>query len=553
MVKLVPINCKMESRVTEEIVKQKKDHGLLRSSGVVGFFTMLSRFLGLARDVVFARVIGAEALADVFFVAFKIPNFFRRLFAEGAFAQAFVPILGEYREKGSAAAVRQLVSRVAGNLGLCLILLTLFIVVASPLMAAIFAPSWYMDNPSKFAATSEMLRITFPYLLFISMTGLAGAVLNSYDRFAVPAFTPLLLNLCLILAALFAAPLFDQPAYALAWGVLLAGIVQFLFQLPFLKTIHMLPMPSVDWQDSGVKKVLALMAPAIFGVSVSQINLLLDTVLATFLPTGSVSWLYYSDRLSELPLGVFGIAIATVILPNLSRHHVAQSTQAFSQTLDWALKMILLIAVPAAVALILLAEPILVTLFYYGEVMTVRDMAMASLSLKAYAAGLIAFMLIKVLAPGFFARQDMRTPVRIGVIAMVMNMLFNLLLVIPLHSYWQVGHLGLAAATSLSAFLNAILLYFALRKQGIYQPIQGWLRFFIRLAIAVLVMLLVLIQLSNALGGLESFYSFNWTQRVGYIGLLCGAGFVGFAASLLLMGFRWSELQGPAKATTNHD
>jgi putative peptidoglycan lipid II flippase len=553
MVKLVPINCKMESRVTEEIVKQKKDHGLLRSSGVVGFFTMLSRFLGLARDVVFARVIGAEALADVFFVAFKIPNFFRRLFAEGAFAQAFVPILGEYREKGSAAAVRQLVSRVAGNLGLCLILLTLFIVVASPLMAAIFAPSWYMDNPSKFAATSEMLRITFPYLLFISMTGLAGAVLNSYDRFAVPAFTPLLLNLCLILAALFAAPLFDQPAYALAWGVLLAGIVQFLFQLPFLKTIHMLPMPSVDWQDSGVKKVLALMAPAIFGVSVSQINLLLDTVLATFLPTGSVSWLYYSDRLSELPLGVFGIAIATVILPNLSRHHVAQSTQAFSQTLDWALKMILLIAVPAAVALILLAEPILVTLFYYGEMMTVRDMAMASLSLKAYAAGLVAFMLIKVLAPGFFARQDMRTPVRIGVIAMVMNMLFNLLLVIPLHSYWQVGHLGLAAATSLSAFFNAILLYFALRKQGIYQPIQGWLRFFIRLAIAVLVMLLVLIQLSNALGGLESFYGFNWTQRVGYIGLLCGAGFVGFAASLLLMGFRWSELQGPAKATTNHD
>ena len=239
MVKLVPINCKMESRVTEEIAKQKKDHGLLRSSGVVGFFTMLSRFLGLARDVVFARVIGAEALADVFFVAFKIPNFFRRLFAEGAFAQAFVPILGEYREKGSAAAVRQLVSRVAGNLGLCLILLTLFIVVASPLMAAIFAPSWYMDNPSKFAATSEMLRITFPYLLFISMTGLAGAVLNSYDRFAVPAFTPLLLNLCLILAALFAAPLFDQPAYALAWGVLLAGIVQFLFQLPFLKNIHM--------------------------------------------------------------------------------------------------------------------------------------------------------------------------------------------------------------------------------------------------------------------------------------------------------------------------
>jgi putative peptidoglycan lipid II flippase len=537
--------------LTEETTEQKKDHGLLRSSGVVSFFTMLSRLLGLARDVVFARVIGAEALADVFFVAFKIPNFFRRLFAEGAFAQAFVPILGEYREKGSVAAVRELVSRVAGNLGLTLIFITLFIVVASPLMAAIFAPSWYMDNPSKFAATSEMLRITFPYLLFVSITGLAGAVLNSYDRFAVPAFTPLLLNVTLIVAALIGAPLFDQPAYALAWGVLFAGIIQFIFQLPFLRSIHMLPMPRVDWQHSGVKKVLALMAPAIFGVSVSQINLLLDTVLATFLPTGSVSWLYYSDRLSELPLGVFGIAIATVILPNLSRHHIAQSNQAFSQTLDWALKMILVVAVPAAAALMLLAEPILVTLFYYGEVMTLRDMSMASLSLKAYAAGLIAFMLIKVLAPGFFARQDMRTPVRIGVIAMALNMLFNLMLVIPLHKYWQIGHLGLAAATSLSAFINAILLFLSLRKKAIYQPSKGWLKFFIGLMCSVVIMLLVLTQLLNLWGGSEIFYQQSWLQRISTIGLLCGAGFITFVAGLFLFGFRLSDMRGPAKATND--
>ena len=535
--------------MTEDQTQQKKDHGLLRSSGVVSFFTMLSRFLGLARDVVFARVIGAEALADVFFVAFKIPNFFRRLFAEGAFAQAFVPILGEYREKGSAAAVRELVSRVAGNLGLTLILITLLIMLASPLMAAIFAPSWYMDNPSKFAATAEMLRITFPYLLFISMTGVAGAVLNSYDRFAVPAFTPLLLNLTLIAAALIGAPLFEQPAYALAWGVLVAGIVQFVFQLPFLSTIHMLPMPRVDWQHSGVKKVLALMAPAIFGVSVSQINLLLDTVLATFLPTGSVSWLYYSDRLSELPLGVFGIAIATVILPNLSRHHISQSNQAFSQTLDWALKMILVIALPAAAALILLAEPILVSLFYYGEVMTLRDMAMASLSLQAYAAGLIAFMLIKVLAPGFFARQDMRTPVRIGIIAMVLNMLFNLVLVIPLHHYWQVGHLGLAAATSLSAFINAILLFLTLRKKAIYQPSRGWFRFFVGLVISVAIMLLVLSQLLQIFGGSEAIYHQDWLQRITSIALLCGLGFIAYVASLFVFGFRLSNMRGPAKAT----
>ena len=550
----VKLGCKFkitEHILTEETTEQKKDHGLLRSSGVVSFFTMLSRFLGLARDVVFARVIGAEALADVFFVAFKIPNFFRRLFAEGAFAQAFVPILGEYREKGSVAAVRELVSRVAGNLGLTLIFITLVIVVASPLMAAVFAPSWYMDNPSKFAATSEMLRITFPYLLFISMTGLAGAVLNSYDRFAVPAFTPLLLNVTLIFAALIGAPLFDQPAYALAWGVLFAGIIQFIFQLPFLRSIHMLPMPRVDWQHSGVKKVLALMAPAIFGVSVSQINLLLDTVLATFLPTGSVSWLYYSDRLSELPLGVFGIAIATVILPNLSRHHIAQSNQAFSQTLDWALKMILVVAVPAAAALMLLAEPILVTLFYYGEVMTLRDMSMASLSLKAYAAGLIAFMLIKVLAPGFFARQDMRTPVRIGVIAMALNMLFNLILVIPLHKYWQIGHLGLAAATSLSAFINAILLFLSLRKKAIYQPSKGWLKFFIGLMCSVVIMLLVLTQLLNLWGGSEIFYQQSWLQRISTIGLLCVAGFITFVAGLFLFGFRLSDMRGPAKATND--
>ena len=550
----VKLGCKFkitEHILTEETTEQKKDHGLLRSSGVVSFFTMLSRFLGLARDVVFARVIGAEALADVFFVAFKIPNFFRRLFAEGAFAQAFVPILGEYREKGSVAAVRELVSRVAGNLGLTLIFITLVIVVASPLMAAVFAPSWYMDNPSKFAATSEMLRITFPYLLFISMTGLAGAVLNSYDRFAVPAFTPLLLNVTLIFAALIGAPLFDQPAYALAWGVLFAGIIQFIFQLPFLRSIHMLPMPRVDWQHSGVKKVLALMAPAIFGVSVSQINLLLDTVLATFLPTGSVSWLYYSDRLSELPLGVFGIAIATVILPNLSRHHIAQSNQAFSQTLDWALKMILVVAVPAAAALMLLAEPILVTLFYYGEVMTLRDMSMASLSLKAYAAGLISFMLIKVLAPGFFARQDMRTPVRIGVIAMALNMLFNLILVIPLHKYWQIGHLGLAAATSLSAFINAILLFLSLRKKAIYQPSKGWLKFFIGLMCSVVIMLLVLTQLLNLWGGSEIFYQQSWLQRISTIGLLCGAGFITFVAGLFLFGFRLSDMRGPAKATND--
>ena len=531
-----------------------KDSGLLRSSGVVSFFTMMSRVMGLARDVIFARVIGADAFADVFFVAFKIPNFFRRLFAEGAFAQAFAPILGEYREKGSQAAVKALVDRVAGTLGITLLGLTLLIVVASPVMAAIFAPKWFFDEPQKFTATADMLRITFPYLLFISMTGLAGGILNSYDRFAVPAVTPLLLNITLIAAALIAAPLFDEPAFALAWGVLAAGVVQFIFQLPFLQRIHMLPAPVIDWQHPGVRKILKLMGPAIFGVSVSQINLLLDTMLATFLPTGSVSWLYYSDRLAELPLGVFAVAIATVILPNLSRHHASASTEAYSETLDWALKMILVIAVPAAAALTLLAEPILVTLFYYGDVMTMRDMTMATLSLRAYAVGLIAFMLIKVLAPGFFARQDMRTPVRIGVIAMVTNMVLNLLFVVPLHFYWQIGHVGLAAATSVSAFLNALLLFIFLRKEGIYKPSSQWKKFMLSLISSVTLMLLVLIYLGHWLGALDHtlWQQMAWWQRSGNIVALCAAGFLVYAGALLVTGFRVGDLRGPAKVTSVH-
>jgi putative peptidoglycan lipid II flippase len=529
----------------------RKDSGLLKSSGVVGFFTMLSRVMGLARDVIFARVIGAEAFADVFFVAFKIPNFFRRLFAEGAFAQAFVPVLGEYREQGSKAAVIALVSRVSGTLGLTLFVFTCIIVLLAPLMAAIFAPSWYLNDVLKFSATGEMLRITFPYLLFISMTGVAGGILNSYDRFAVPAFTPILLNFILILAAVFAAPLFEQPAFALAWGVLIAGIVQFLFQLPFLYRIHMLPVPRVDWMDPGVKKILLLMGPAIFGVSVSQINLLLDTMLATFLPTGSVSWLYYSDRLAELPLGVFGIAIATVILPNLSRHHVSKAAQDYSGTLDWALRMVLLVAVPAAAALALLAEPILVTLFYYGEVMTPNDMKMASYSLRAYSFGLIAFMLIKVLAPGFFARQDMRTPVRIGIVAMLSNMMLNILFVIPLHYYWSLGHLGLAAATSVSAFINALLLFAYLRKKDIYQPQGNWILFYVRLITAVLIMLIVLVWLSDYHNVLDAQHWRQglWWQRSGGIVGICFAGFSTYVLVLFVSGFRWSDLRGPEKAT----
>lgn len=531
-----------------------RDGGLLRSSAVVSLFTMLSRLLGLLRDIVFAQVIGASAFADAFFVAFKIPNFFRRLFAEGAFAQAFVPVLGEYRERGAVAGstelVRALLARVYASLGGVLLLFTGLVVAAAPLFAALFAPSWWWQGSGQFAVVADLLRITFPYLLFVSLAGVAGGVLNSFDRFAVPAFTPVLLNLTLIAAALLAVPYFAEPVYALAWGVLAAGLVQFLFQLPFLRRIDMLPRPVWGWGDPGVKKILALMGPAIFGVSVSQINLLLDTMLATFLPAGSVSWLYYADRLAELPLGVFAIAIAVVILPNLSRHHAAQSQAAFSATLDWALRMVLLIAVPAAVALVLLAEPILATLFLYGDVMQASDIAMASFSLRAYALGLVFFMLIKVLAPGFYARQDMRTPVRIGVIAMVANMGFNLVLVLVLHHTLRLGHAGLALATALSAGLNMWLLLRGLRAAAIYTPQPGWWRFAGQLAVAVAVMA----ALAVALGAYwQLFDTAQWQawgalQRGWRLLALCLAAAAGYLLVLAAAGLRRADFTGPAKA-----
>lgn len=438
--------------------------------------TLISRVLGLVRDMVIARYFGAGAGADAFFVAFKIPNFLRRLFAEGAFAQAFVPVLSEYRHNRGQGAVKDLVNAVAGSLGFVLLVITALAVLGSPAITAVFAPG-FLDDAERFGLASEMLRLTFPYLLLISLTAFAGGILNSYDQFAVPAITPVLLNLSLIGAAIFIAPYMSEPVVALAWGVLIAGALQLLFQLPFLMKLGLLPRPRVDYRHEGVSKIMKLMAPAIFGVSVSQINLLLDTVLASFLQTGSVSWLYYSDRLAELPLGVFAVAIGTVILPNLSRSHASQSPEHFARTLDWAVRVILLIAIPAALALVLLAEPLLATLFHYGEV-TDRDIFMSAQSLRAYSVGLVAFMLIKVLAPGFFARQDTRTPVKIGIIAMGSNMLLNLALIMPL------AHAGLALATALSAWINALLLWRGLSKENAYRFTAGWGRFLLQLLVA---------------------------------------------------------------------
>lgn len=515
-----------------------KPRGLLRSSAIVSAMTMLSRVLGLLRDILFARFLGAEASADAFYVAFKIPNFLRRLFAEGAFAQAFVPVLSEYRQRGSRAAVQHFIDRVAGCLGSSLVLVSVLVVVAAPVFTAVFGMGFLLHNPAKFDLTTDLLRITFPYLLLISLTGFAGAILNSYDQFAVPAFTPVLLNCALIAAAAVVAPMMEQPEYALAWGVIVAGVLQLLFQVPFLWRLGLLPHPKVDWGDESVKKVLRLMAPAMFGVSVGQINLLLDTVLASFLPDGSITWLYFSDRLTELPLGVFGIGIATVVLPTLSRQYAA-GTDEFDKTLNWALRMILLIGLPAALALAVLAEPILFALFQYGEYRP-DDVAMSGFSLRAYALGLTAFMLIKVLANGFFSRQDMRTPVRIGIIAMIANMALNLIFVVPFHFLWQVGHAGLALATSASAFLNAGLLYRGLRREGVFTPDRRWATFALRAGAANLGMVLVLLWGTGVLGDLSLL---DAPQRVVRVLGICFVGLGCYCAILLATGVRLRHLR----------
>jgi len=516
-----------------------KKPSLMRSGLIVSAMTLLSRILGFARDVVFAHIFGAGGNTDAFFVAFKIPNFLRRLFAEGAFSQAFVPVFTEYKEQRSPEELKQLTDHVAGTLATLLLAISVIGVIGAPLLIMLFAPGFSSDAARSELAT-EMLAITFPYIFFISLTALAGGILNSFNRFAIPAITPVLLNLCMIAAALWFSPQFEQPVVALAWGVFFAGVAQLLFQLPFLARLGLLPRPRWGWRDSGVQRILKLMLPAIFGSSVAQINLLLDTVIASFLVAGSISWLYYADRLVEFPLGIFGIAIATVILPNLSAKHAQNSTQGFSDMLDWALRLVIVVAIPATLGLLLLAGPILATLFQYGA-FELHDTQMARYSLIAYSLGLPGFILIKVLAPGFYARQDTKTPVRIGIIALVTNMVFNLMLVIPMvHWNFIAPHMGLALATGLSAWLQAWMLYRRLRRDKVYRPSSGWWKTALQVSVAALLMALCLILLTPELA---QWGEFTLWQRIGTLLALIGAGLLTYLLTLLLLGLRPAELK----------
>jgi putative peptidoglycan lipid II flippase len=500
---------------------------LLRALATVSSMTLLSRILGFVRDFFIARAFGAGAATDAFFVAFRLPNLLRRMFAEGAFSQAFVPILGEYRNRRGVDDTRALIDRVATLLALVVAVITAIGIVAAPVIIYISAPGFAADA-DKFDLTVTLTRITFPYILFMSLVAMAGGVLNTFSRFAIPAFTPVLLNVSFIGMSLFAAPYFDPPVLALAWAVFIGGALQLALQVPALMRIGMLPRVRLDLKDPGVRRIFKLMLPAILGVSVSQISLLINTIFASFLESGSVSWLYYADRLMEFPAGLLGVALGTILLPSLSRSHADGNGGEFSALLDWGLRLTLLLTLPAALALGLLATPLIATLFHHGQ-FTAHDVLATREALLAYSVGLTGLILVKVLAPGFYSRQDIRTPVKIAVGVLVLTQLMNLVFIGPL------AHAGLALSIGLASLVNAGFLYRGLRRIGAYTPAPGWRSFWLKMLSALAAMGLVLYFGARVPG---DWLQMNTLSRILHLGWLVPAGAGTYFAVLFALGFR---------------
>ncbi len=537
---------------------------LLRSTAVFSSMTFISRVSGLVRDQVYAAVFGAGPAMDAFVVAFRIPNFMRRLSAEGSFSMAFVPVLAEYKAKGDQEAVKALIDRVAGTLSAFLLVLVAVAVLAAPWVVRLFAPGFSVGSEQALLAT-EMLRITFPYVLFISLASMAGGILNSYQRFAIPALSPVLMNLSMIAAALGLVPLMAgwgyEPVVALAWGVFAAGILQLAFHLPSLARLGVLPRPRWGGADPGVRKIMKLMVPTLFGASVAQVNLLLNTMMASFLVGGSVTWLYYSDRLLEFPLGMFGVAIGTVILPHLSSRHSATDPQGYSKGLDWGFRLCLMIGIPSCIGLILCAGPLVATLFQYGK-FNAFHAQMTSLSVMTQSIAVPAFLLVKVLAPAFFSRQDTRTPVKAAVVSVIANVVFTLLLFAGLLWFTDIGHMALAKtggrwfaalghipgahallalSIALAGWLNALQLWWYLRRESVYQVQPGWRRFLRQISVAGVGMTLVLLAL---LGLWPDWTPWSWWERALRLTALVGTGGAVYAGLLLLQGIRPRDLRG---------
>jgi putative peptidoglycan lipid II flippase len=500
---------------------------LLRALATVSSLTMVSRVLGFVRDFFIARIFGASLVTDAFFVAFKIPNLLRRMFAEGAFSQAFVPILAEHKNRDGIEATRALVDRVATLLFLALVVTAALGMAAAPIIVYLTAPGFAAD-PGKFALTVQLLRITFPYIVFISLVALSAGILNTWSRFSVPALTPSLLNVAFIVGAVFFADRFDPPVLVLAWAVFAGGLLQLAFQVPFLLKLGLLPRWRLDLQHPGVRRILFLMAPAAFGVSVSQVSLLINQIFASFLQTGSVSWLYYADRLMELPAGVLGVAVGTILLPSLSKYHADANQAEYARLLDWGLRITVLLAVPAAAALAVLALPLVATLFHYGR-FGVEDAWMTRQALVAYSLGLVGMILVKILAPGFYARQNVVTPVKIGIVTLVLTQGMNFAFVGTLK------HAGLALAIGLGACLNALLLYVFLRKDKVYTPQPGWPLFLLKVLVAVGLMAAALYF---AMGPAAWWLDGGWQRKVAATMGLVVLGAAVYAACLAALGFR---------------
>ena len=503
---------------------------LLRALATVSSMTLLSRILGFVRDFVIARGFGAGMATDAFFVAFRLPNLLRRLFAEGAFSQAFVPLLGEYRGRRGEDETKHLVNRTATALFLAVLLVSLLGIVATPLLIYISAPGFSADA-DKFALTVELTRITFPYIVFMALVALSAGILNTWNRFAVPAFTPVMLNLAMIGGALFLAPYFDRPIEALAWSVFLGGALQLAIQLPALKKIGMLPRFDLALKDEGVRRILKLMGPAVLGVSVAQISLLINTIFASFLPSGSVSWLYYADRLMEFPAGLLGAALGTILLPSLTRSHATDDHAEFSALLDWGLRLTLMLTLPAALALAMLAVPLISTLFQHGA-FGANDVLQSRSALVAYSVGLVGLILVKILAPGFYARQNIKTPVKIALITLAATQLMNVAFI-----GW-LRHAGLALSIGLASCLNAALLLRGLRAGGAYVPRKGWATFVVKIAIALVVMGLALWFLT---GPDDAWLTATSTARVARLAIVVAGGGFAYLATLFALGFRLAD------------
>lgn len=509
---------------------------IFRNAAVISAMTLLSRITGLIRDILIARVFGVSGDTDAYYVAFRLPNLLRRLFAEGAFQQAFVPMLADVKSNRSAEETKSFIDKVASLLGFIVLCVSILGVVAAPILVFVIA-SGLADEPTTFDTATRLTRYMFPYIFFMSLVALSSSVLNTWKHFAIPAAVPILLNLSLITATLFVAPLFDQPIYALAVGVMAGGFLQLAVQIPQLAKLHLLPRfvnPFKAMKDPSVRRVLKLMVPALFAVGVAQISILINTNIASFLAEGSVTWLAYADRLMEFPTALLGVALGTVLLPSLSAAFAKDMTDRYNALLDWGLKLVVAFAVPAAIGLALLGEG-LVSVLFQSSRFNVNDVYQTATAVTGYSIGLIGLIGIKILAPGFYAQKDIKTPVKVACAALIVTQIFNLVNV-PLFS-----HAGLALSVGLGACFNACCLLIILRRRGVFTPLAGWKKLFLTVIAGSVLLTAYLLVIQHYCDWTQMAYP--WVVKLGLVLSVVVGAAVLYIGTLAACGYRLSDLR----------